>query len=86
MYFFPPGINCLNYSGGEFREYQQILEQLKIPDEMLQYEAVMNLRNQLSIADENSLRNFAVDQFLQALVEILKKPPESDLSNEVNSK
>jgi hypothetical protein len=38
-----------------------ILEQLKSQDEMIIYEAVMNLQQQLSIAQDNTLSNFAVD-------------------------
>jgi len=50
------------------------------------YEAVMNLQNQLSIAQESTLSNFALDQYIPALLEILKKPPVTDFSNEINSK
>lgn len=53
---------------------------------MIVYEAVMNLQNSLSIAQENTLTNFAVDQYIPALLEILKRPPLSDFSNEINSK
>lgn len=44
-----------------FQDYKMILEQLKSGDEMVIYEAVINLQNQLSIAQENTLSNFAVD-------------------------
>jgi hypothetical protein len=44
-----------------FQDYKQLLEQLKSPEEMIVYEAVTNLQNQLSIAQENTLSNFAVD-------------------------
>jgi hypothetical protein len=53
---------------------------------MIIFEAVMGLQNQLSIAQENTLSNFAVDQYIVALIEILKRPPMSDISNEINSK
>ena len=33
-----------------FQDYKMILEQLKSEDEMMVYEAVINLQNQLSIA------------------------------------
>lgn len=63
-----------------------ILEQLKSKEEMIVYEAVMSLQNQLSIAQENTLSNFAVDQYILALIDILKRHPQSDISNEINSK
>ena len=50
------------------------------------YTAVMSLQQQLSIAQENTLSNFAVDQFIIALIDILKRPQESEFTNEINSK
>ena len=67
-------------------DYKVILEQLKSQDEMIIYEAVMNLQQQLSIAQDNTLSNFAVDQYIAVLIEILKRPPMSDFTNEINSK
>lgn len=69
-----------------FADYKQILEQLKSEDEMLIYEAMINLSNQLSMAQENTLASFPLDQYIPVLVDILKKPPATDLANEVNSK
>ena len=69
-----------------FQDNRLILEQLKSPDEMVVFEAVSNLQNQLSIAQDNTLSNFPVDQYIPALLEILKRYPESDISNEINSK
>jgi hypothetical protein len=62
------------------------LEQLKSGDDMIIFEAVMALQNSLSMAQENTLSNFAVDQYIIALIEILKRPPMSDIANEINSK
>lgn len=53
---------------------------------MVVYEAVTNLQNMLSIAQDNTLSNFAVDQFIPVLLDILRRYPESDISNEINSK
>jgi hypothetical protein len=53
---------------------------------MIIYEAIMNLQQQLSIAQDNTLSNFAVDQYIAVLIEILKRPPMSDFTNEINSK
>ena len=53
---------------------------------MVVFEAVSNLQNQLSIAQDNTLSNFAVDQYIPTLLEVLKRYPESDISNEINSK
>lgn len=68
-----------------FQDYKQILELLKSQDEMLIYEAVMTLQSQLSVAQENTLTNFTLDQYIPALIDILKRPSYSDLSNEINS-
>jgi hypothetical protein len=69
-----------------FQDNKLILEQLKSPDEMVVFEAVSNLQNQLSMAQDNTLSNFPVDHYIPALLEILKRYPESDISNEINSK
>lgn len=42
-------------------DFKVMLENLKSPDEMIVYESVINLQNALSIAQENTLSNFAVD-------------------------
>lgn len=69
-----------------FADYKQILEQLKTGDEMLIYEGMVNLASQLSMAQENTLSAFPLDQYVPVLVEVLRRPPATDLSNEVNSK
>ena len=69
-----------------FADYKIILEQLRSKDEMCIYEAVVNLSNQLSVAQENTLSNFTLDQYIPALIDILKRPAMSDISNEINSK
>ena len=38
-----------------FTDYKQLLEQLKSQDEMTVYQAVMNLQQSLSVAQENTL-------------------------------
>lgn len=53
---------------------------------MLIYEGMINLSNQLSMAQENTLTTFPLDQYIPVFMDILKKPPLSDLSNESNSK
>lgn len=53
---------------------------------MLIYEGMINLSNQLSMAQENTLTTFPLDQYIPVFMDILKKPPISDLSNESNSK
>ena len=67
-----------------FADYKQILEQLKSEDEMMVYEAVTTLSNQLSVAQENTLSNFMLDAYIPALIDILKKPNMTDISNEIN--
>ena len=54
------GIDNLGWSPA-FADFKQILEQLKSDDEMMIYEAVTNLSNQLSVAQENTLTNFTLD-------------------------
>lgn len=44
-----------------FTDYKQILEQLKTGDDMLIYEGMINLSNQLSMAQENTLTTFPLD-------------------------
>ena len=53
---------------------------------MMIYDAVVNLSNQLSVAQENTLTNFQLDQFLPALIEILHRPNLTDITNEIYSK
>lgn len=38
------------------------------------------------MAQENTLTTFPLDQYIPVFMEILKKPPISDLANETNSK
>ena len=56
-------------------DYKIILEQLKCEDEMIVYEAVTNLSSLLSVAQENTLSNFTLDQYIPAIIEVLKRPP-----------
>ena len=50
------------------------------------YEAFMNLKHYLSIAQDNILSNFMVDQYIAVLVEIIERPPMSDFTNKINCK
>lgn len=52
---------------------------------MIIYEAMINLSSQLSMAQENTLSSFPLDQYIPVLIEILKRPPATDLANEINS-
>jgi len=49
------------------------------------YEAVINLSNLLSVAQENTLASFPLDQFIPSLINLMKRPNMSDISNEINS-
>jgi hypothetical protein len=51
---------------------------------MIVYEAVTNLSGLLSVAQENTLNNFTLDLYIPALIEVLKRPPLTDISNEIN--
>jgi len=53
---------------------------------MMIYTAVETLSNQLSVAQENTLTNFMIDQYIPSLIDILKRPNMTDISNEINSK
>lgn len=46
----------------------------------------MNLRLYLSIAQDKTLSNFMVDQYIAVHVEIIKRHPMSDFTNEINCK
>jgi hypothetical protein len=52
---------------------------------MLVFEAVNNLSGSLSVAQENTLQNFQIDSYIPALIDLLRKPQMSDISNEINS-
>mmetsp|Transcript_39169 Transcript_39169/g.37533 ORF Transcript_39169/g.37533 Transcript_39169/m.37533 type:complete len:101 (+) Transcript_39169:25-327(+) len=65
-------------------DYKQILDQLKHEDEMVVYEAVLNLQGQLAVAQENTLSNFMLDQYIPALIDVFKRPVMTDISNEIN--
>lgn len=79
------GIDHMGWSPA-FADYKVILEQLKGKDEMMIYTAVETLSNQLSVAQENTLTNFMIDQYIPSLIDILKRPNMTDISNEINSK
>lgn len=72
--------------GPAFTDYKQILEMLKSGDDMLIFEGMQSLNTQLQIAQDNTLQNFPLEQYVPALIEILKRPPLSDISNDNNCK
>lgn len=59
---------------------------LKSGDDMLIFEGMQSLNTQLQIAQDNTLQNFPLEQYVPALIEILKRPPLSDISNDNNCK
>lgn len=59
---------------------------LKSGDDMLIFEGMQSLNTQLQIAQDNTLQNFPLEQYVPVLIEILKRPPLSDISNDNNCK
>jgi hypothetical protein len=45
----------------------------------------MNLNNSLSVAEEKTLPNFSLDAYIPQLVEIIKRPPLTDISPDIIS-
>jgi len=67
-------------------DYTTLLEQLKTEDIGVQFQAIDQLRNSLSVAMENTLTGFPCDPTITQLVEMLKAPDIMDLSNEIKCK
>lgn len=59
---------------------------LKTGDDMLIFEGMQSLNTQLQIAQDNTLTNFPLEHYMPVLIEILKRPPLSDISNDNNCK
>lgn len=53
---------------------------------MLIFEGMQSLNTQLQIAQDNTLTNFPLEHYIPVLIEILKRPPLSDISNDNNCK
>jgi len=67
-------------------DYRQILQMLKSEDEMIVFQGVSELAQQLSMADERSLANFSVDSFVPELIGLIKRPAITDISTDVACK
>lgn len=50
---------------------------------MMVYQGVMDLQQGLSIAQENTLNNFAPETFLAELIKIVARPPLTDITAEI---
>jgi len=50
------------------------------------YTAILELSRTLSLAQENTLNNFSIDAYIQAIITIFSSPTYSDISNETACK
>mmetsp|Transcript_42629 Transcript_42629/g.49856 ORF Transcript_42629/g.49856 Transcript_42629/m.49856 type:complete len:89 (+) Transcript_42629:15-281(+) len=83
-----PYQDMYNYGGEGFlwnTEFSttSCLEELQSGDEMRIYSAILDLAKTLNIAQENTITNFSVDSFVQAIVAVLNMPTYSDISSEI---
>ena len=50
------------------------------------YSAILELSRTLSMAQENTMNNFSIDAYVQAIINIINTPTYSDISNETACK
>lgn len=68
---------------GGTMNYTQILEELQSGDEMRIYSAIMELSQSLSLAQENTMNNFSIDAYVEAINNIINTESYSDISSEI---
>ena len=70
-------------SYGGNANYPKILEELKSGDEMRIYSAILELSQNLPYAQENTMNDFSIDAYVEAINAIINSPTYSDVSSEI---